>query len=97
LPNSPNTKLLFEKAKELGVDISVGFAERAADGKGYNTSIYYSAKEGQTISKYRKAHLPGTKEPFPNPDAINQLEKRYFSPEIWDSKPSEHQTCYPRR
>jgi len=80
LPHSPNTKLLFEKAMELGVDISVGYAERAADGKGYNTSIYYSAKEGKIISKYRKVHLPGTKEPFPNPDAVNQLEKRYFNP-----------------
>ncbi len=80
LPNSPNSKPLFAKAKELGVDISVGFAERADDGKGYNTSIYYSAKEGKIISKYRKVHLPGTKEPFPNPGAVNQLEKRYFSP-----------------
>jgi predicted amidohydrolase len=32
------------------------------------------------IAKYRKVHLPGTKEPFENPDAINQLEKRYFEP-----------------
>lgn len=32
------------------------------------------------ISKYRKVHLPGTKEPFENPDAVNQLEKRYFEP-----------------
>ena len=32
------------------------------------------------IAKYRKVHLPGTVEPFENPDAINQLEKRYFEP-----------------
>lgn len=24
--------------------------------------------------------FPGSKEPFPNPDAVNQLEKRYFEP-----------------
>jgi len=78
LPNSSNPNLLFKKAKELGVDISVGFAERAADGRDYNTSIYYSVKEDKIISKYRKVHLPDTK--FPNPDAINQVEKRYFSP-----------------
>ena len=78
LLESPNTKPLFDEAKKLGVDISVGFAERDKDGKGYNTSVYYSSKKGEIIAKYRKVHLPGTKEPFENPDAINQLEKRYF-------------------
>ena len=78
--SSPNTKPLFDVAKELGIDISVGFAERTADGKGYNTCIYFSAKTGEILAKYRKVHLPGTKEPFENPDAINQLEKRYFEP-----------------
>jgi predicted amidohydrolase len=77
---SENTKPLFDKAKELGVDISVGFAERTPEGEGYNTSVYYSTKEGRVIAKYRKVHLPGTKEPFENPEAVNQLEKRYFSP-----------------
>ncbi|KAG0648134.1 D-N-alpha-carbamilase [Hyphodiscus hymeniophilus] len=80
LPTSPNTKPLFDEAQKLGVDISVGFAERDKDGKGWNTQIYYSAKKGEVIAKYRKVHLPGTKEPFENPDAINQLEKRYFEP-----------------
>ena len=80
LLESATTKPLFDEAKKLGVDISVGFAERAADGKGYNTCVYFSAKEGKVIAKYRKVHLPGTKEPFDNPDAVNQLEKRYFEP-----------------
>jgi predicted amidohydrolase len=76
---SPSTYALFVEARKLGVDISVGYAERTADGKGYNTSIYYSASADSIISKYRKIHLPGTFEPFPEPGAINQLEKRYFS------------------
>jgi len=80
LPSNLNTKHLFDEAQKLGIDISVGFAERTVDGKGYNTSIYYSAEKGEVIAKYRKVHLPGTKEPFENPDAINQLEKRYFEP-----------------
>ena len=80
LPTSPNTKPLFNEAQKLGIDISIGFAERDKDGKGYNTSVYYSAKQGGVIAKYRKVHLPGTKEPFENPGAINQLEKRYFEP-----------------
>src|SRR6187402_3292405 len=40
LTTSPNTKPLFDLSKELGIDISVGFAERTGDGKGYNTSVY---------------------------------------------------------
>ncbi|KAF2773206.1 putative N-carbamoyl-D-amino acid hydrolase [Teratosphaeria nubilosa] len=36
--------------------------------------------ERRVISKYRKVHLPGTKEPFEDPKAVNQLEKRYFTP-----------------
>ena len=78
--SSPGVKPLFDLAKDLSVDISIGFAERTSDGIGYNSCIYYSAALGIAISKYRKIHLPGTKEPFPNKDAINQLEKRYFTP-----------------
>jgi len=77
---SENVKPLFDEACRLAVDISVGFAERLSNGTGYNTCIYYSAKRGEIISKYRKVHLPGTKEPYESPDAINQLEKKYFEP-----------------
>ena len=80
LATAADTRPLFDEAKKLGIDISVGFAERTNDGKGYNTSVYYSANKGAVISKYRKVHLPGTVEPFDNPDAVNQLEKRYFEP-----------------
>lgn len=80
ITQAANTKALFDKAKKLGIDIQVGYAERTSEGTGYNTAVYYSAKTGSIISKYRKIHLPGTKEPFPSPDAVNQLEKRYFEP-----------------
>ncbi|KAH8593722.1 carbon-nitrogen hydrolase [Bisporella sp. PMI_857] len=80
LLSSEKTKPLFDEAKRLGIDIEVGFAERTSDGRGYNTCVYFSANLGVVIAKYRKVHLPGTKEPFENPDAVNQLEKRYFEP-----------------
>ncbi|KAF6827780.1 carbon-nitrogen hydrolase [Colletotrichum plurivorum] len=76
----PQTKPLFDKAKELGVDILVGFAEKADDGQTFNSCIYYHAKSGSILSKYRKIHLPGDFEPFADPNATNQLEKRYFKP-----------------
>jgi predicted amidohydrolase len=74
------TKPLFDEAKAAGIDICIGFAERTEDGHGFNTCVYYSAKLGKIVHKYRKIHLPGTVEPFPDPEAINQLEKRYFEP-----------------
>ncbi|KAK2729507.1 carbon-nitrogen hydrolase [Colletotrichum kahawae] len=76
----PQTKPLFDRAHQLGVDISVGFAEKADDGQTFNSCIYYHAKSGSILSKYRKIHLPGDFEPFADPEATNQLEKRYFKP-----------------
>lgn len=80
ITESPEVKPLFHEARSHGIDIVLGFGERTDDGTGFNTCVYYSAIEGRVISKYRKIHLPGTKEPFEDPNAINQLEKRYFEP-----------------
>ncbi|KAI4941914.1 hypothetical protein J4E91_010464 [Alternaria rosae] len=75
-----NTRPIFERAKELEIDICIGFAEATHDGDHYNSCVYYHAKSGSILSKYRKVHLPGDVDPFPEPDAVNQLEKRYFKP-----------------
>jgi len=75
-----NTRPIFERAKQLEVDICIGFAEATDDGDHYNSCVYYHAKSGSILSKYRKVHLPGDVDPFPEPDAVNQLEKRYFKP-----------------
>lgn len=78
---APQTAALFTKAQELAIDISVGFAEATTDGQQhFNSSIYFHARTGSILAKYRKIHLPGTFEPFENPEATNQLEKRYFLP-----------------
>ncbi|KAI5359647.1 Putative carbon-nitrogen hydrolase [Septoria linicola] len=80
ITQSPDVRPLFEEAKAQGIDICIGYAERTPDGTGYNTCVYYSASEDKIISKYRKVHLPGRVEPFEDPNATNQLEKRYFTP-----------------
>ncbi|KXT17662.1 hypothetical protein AC579_9042 [Pseudocercospora musae] len=77
---APQTAPLFDKAKHLAVDVSVGFAEATDIGDTFNTCIYFHAKTGDILSKYRKVHLPGDFEPFKDPNATNQLEKRYFKP-----------------
>jgi predicted amidohydrolase len=78
--SSPNVKPLFDKARELGIDISVGYAEHVSENKRYNAAVYYSANEDIVLAKYRKVHLPGTVEPFKESGATQQLEKRYFKP-----------------
>ena len=80
ITSNEDVKPLFDLAREGKVDLCVGYAERTDDGRGFNTCIYYSGSLGKVLSKYRKTHLPGTKEPFPDPAAVNQLEKRYFLP-----------------
>ncbi|CAK7265551.1 hypothetical protein SEPCBS119000_001572 [Sporothrix epigloea] len=76
----PQTKPLFDKARELKVRISVGYAEKTDAGEAFNTSIFYDGQSGALLSKYRKIHLPGDVEPFAEPGAVSQLEKRYFRP-----------------
>lgn len=82
--NSPNAKPLIDKAEELGVDVSFGYAERwtGDDGKvtDFNTALYYSASQKTCVAKYRKVHLPGRREPDTRPGVTQQLEKRYFTP-----------------
>lgn len=80
LIKSPNTNLLFDKAKEFGVDISVGYAERAGYDKGYNTSVYYSVKEGKIVSKYRKNPPPRHQRTISQPRRYQPARETIFHP-----------------
>jgi predicted amidohydrolase len=75
MPN-PAVQSLFDRARELGVAFSIGYAEQAA-GKLFNTAILV-APDGSTIGTYRKVHLPGSVEPRAG-ETYHQLEKRYFA------------------
>lgn len=82
--DSPQLKPLLARASALGVDVSIGYAERWTDSASgtttdYNTAIYYSAKTGGVVAKYRKVHLPGRTTLLPEGSA-QQLEKYYFTP-----------------
>lgn len=67
LTTSPDTAPFFDEVKKLKVDVYVGYAERTSEGLGYNACVYFSGKSGKVLSKYRKVHLPGTKEPYDDP------------------------------
>ncbi|WRT69220.1 uncharacterized protein IL334_006204 [Kwoniella shivajii] len=80
ITNSPNVKIFFDRSKQLGIDVQIGYGEDTGKER-YNTAVYVSGKTGDVLNKYRKVHLPGTIEPFDlDPDTTNQLEKRYFLP-----------------
>ena len=77
MPNGA-TAPLFARARDLGIAISLGYAELTPDGQHFNTQIL-TETEAQIIGKYRKIHLPGHDEYDPE-RSFQHLEKRYFLP-----------------
>jgi predicted amidohydrolase len=75
MPNQ-SVQPLFDRARELKIGFYLGYAEQTADGHHFNTSVTVGPN-GERLGRYRKTHLPGTKEPRPGA-SIHQLEKRYF-------------------
>jgi len=77
----PETRPLFETARELGIGFYLGYAELACEAgqaRHFNTSILVDG-HGEVVGKYRKVHLPGHHEHEPwRP--FQHLEKRYFEP-----------------
>ncbi len=75
----PETRPLFELAKELGGGFYLGYAELTQE-KGalhrYNTAILVE-RDGRILGRYRKIHLPGHAEHLPQAP-FQHLEKRYF-------------------
>ncbi len=77
----PETRPLFEAARELGIGFYLGYAEltwEAGQAHHFNTSILVDGR-GEILGKYRKVHLPGHHEHEPW-RAFQHLEKRYFEP-----------------
>jgi len=77
----PETRILFDTAARLGIGFYLGYAELALEGgveRRYNAAILVG-RDGKTIGKYRKVHLPGHDQHEPW-RAFQHLEKRYFEP-----------------
>jgi len=77
MPNA-ETQSLFDLSAELNVGFYLGYAEAAATGGRYNTSILVGP-DGKIIGKYRKVHLPGHADNRPHLP-FQHLEKKYFQP-----------------
>ena len=72
----PETQVLFDEAKSLGVGFYLGYAEQTPQGNRYNTSVLVE-RDGSIVAKYRKVHLPGHEEHEPE-RPFQHLERRYF-------------------
>ena len=75
----PQTRVLFDLARELGIGFYLGYAELAQEHgrtRRFNTSILVD-KTGAIVGRYRKVHLPGHAEHEPW-RRFQHLEKRYF-------------------
>ncbi len=75
----PETRVLFDTARELNIGFYLGYAEKTeeqGETRRFNTSIIVD-KQGNEIGKYRKIHLPGHADHQPW-RRFQHLEKAYF-------------------
>jgi predicted amidohydrolase len=72
----PETKPLFDAARNHGIGFSLGYAELTPDGRRFNTTILVD-QAGNEVGKYRKVHIPGHEDDEPwRP--FQHMERRYF-------------------
>jgi predicted amidohydrolase len=74
------TAPLFQEAKRLSVGFCLGYAEITPEGRRFNTQILV-AKDGSTVAKYRKVHIPGHEHHEPD-RPFQHAERYYFEPSM---------------
>lgn len=89
----PDTQVLFDTARTLGIGFCLGYAELGeADSQGrrhrYNTQILVE-RDGRVVARYRKVHIPGHEHHEPD-RPFQHAERHYFEPGpvepgVWDA------------
>ena len=79
----PETKPLFDEARQLGIGFCLGYAELSAPDAGgrrhrYNTQVLVD-RSGSVVAHYRKVHLPGHEDHEPD-RPFQHAERYYFEP-----------------
>lgn len=77
---SPVTQPLFDEAKKLQIGFCLGYAEITEDGHRFNTQVLVE-KDGRTVAKYRKVHIPGHEHHEPD-RPFQHAERYYFEPSM---------------
>ena len=81
----PDTKPLFDEARDLGIGFSLGYAQLThietpdhpeGEARRYNTMILVD-QQGEVVNRYHKVHLPGHTDLEPWRD-FQHLEQGYF-------------------
>lgn len=49
--DSANVAPFFARARELGIDVAIGYGEKTPEGVPYNTASYVSGKSGKVLGK----------------------------------------------
>ncbi len=89
----PDTQVLFDTARDLGIGFCLGYAELTEpDAQGvqhrYNTQILVE-RDGTVVARYRKVHIPGHE--HHEPDRPFQHAERYYfepgphEPGVWEA------------
>ncbi|WP_459614834.1 N-carbamoyl-D-amino-acid hydrolase [Bordetella sp. 2513F-2] len=72
----PDTRVLFDTARELEIGFYLGYAEISNEGRRFNTCIMVDT-HGRIVGRYRKIHLPGHSDHKPQAP-FQHLEKKFF-------------------
>jgi predicted amidohydrolase len=76
MPNA-SVEPLFRRAREAGIAFHLGYAERTAEGRCFNTAVYVD-ESGEIVHRYRKLHLPGLRSTAPE-GRVRVYEPHFFS------------------
>jgi len=77
----PTSRALSESARENGVTLVGGSIFEKADGRRYNTCLVFD-RNGRTISKYRKIHIPQDEHYFEQ-DYFDQGDRYAVAKTLW--------------
>ena len=92
----PETRALFDAARELGIGFYLGYAEISSEGRRFNTCILVNER-GDVVGRYRKIHLPGHSDHKPAAP-FQHLEKKFFDVgnegfKVWETMDAKIGMC----
>lgn len=97
ITNSQNVAAFFARAKELGLDVQIGYGEDTGSER-FNTAVYVGGKTGEVLGKYRKVSHIRSQHPEINKLTCRSIYLVLLSLLIMNPKPptnSRSDTSFP--